>query len=302
MAWMGNWFGNPKGIVARSPGLAPCAYPGKGVGGFVNPNGVVPGPRLPPDGPQPRWGCCPIGRSPRVAPLAQPWAWRRNPVGIRAGNLAGRNLFDWFEADACKVQTIHPSCAHGGQPSSQVKPSQGQGRSSLVKPLALPGPETRDPRPETRNPKPEKWVKVSQGQSSRCWSSLVQPPPDPRPETQDPKNGSNPVKVSQADWPPGMPEVLKSFFAAPVAQVSKPAVSPISKSADHPKFRGSLCSTACGFLPQSGMRYSRLGSLRHFAPVRWKFRGSIEMRPPSPHPRTNSETGHAGGGRLSSRS
>ena len=157
MAWMGNWFGNPKGIVARSPGLAPCAYPGKGVGGFVNPNGVVPGPRMPPDGPQPRRGCCPIGRSPRVAPLAQPWAWRRNPVGIRAGNLAGRNLFDWFEADACKVQTIHPSCAHGGQPSSQVKPSQGQGRSSLVKPLALPGPETRDPRPETRE--------VGQGQS-----------------------------------------------------------------------------------------------------------------------------------------
>ena len=195
----------------------------------------------------------------------------------------------------CRPYTHHALMA-GSRParSNPVKVKVGQAWSSRS-PSPDPRPETRDPKPKTRE--------VGQGQSRSVKPLLVKPgPAPPGPETQDPRSGSNPVKVSQADWPPGMPEVLKSFFAAPVAQVSKPAVSPISKSADHPKFRGSLCSTACGFLPQSGMRYSRLGSLRHFAPVRWKFRGSIEMRPPSPHPRTNSETGHAGGGRLSSRS
>jgi hypothetical protein len=45
---IGDWFGYPKGIVSSSPGLAPRAYPGKVVGGFINPNGVVTRPPLVP--------------------------------------------------------------------------------------------------------------------------------------------------------------------------------------------------------------------------------------------------------------
>ena len=45
-----------------------------------------------------------MARRPKVAAARQPWALRRNPFGIRAGNRAGRTLMDWFEADACKVQ------------------------------------------------------------------------------------------------------------------------------------------------------------------------------------------------------
>jgi hypothetical protein len=43
---IGAWFDYPKGIVSSSPGLAPGAYPGKVVGGFSNPNGVVTRPPL----------------------------------------------------------------------------------------------------------------------------------------------------------------------------------------------------------------------------------------------------------------
>ena len=43
---IGDWFGYPKGIVSSSPGLAPRACPGKVVGGFLNPNGVVTRPPL----------------------------------------------------------------------------------------------------------------------------------------------------------------------------------------------------------------------------------------------------------------
>ena len=33
---LGDWFAYPKGIVSSSPGLAPCAYLGEMVGGFLN--------------------------------------------------------------------------------------------------------------------------------------------------------------------------------------------------------------------------------------------------------------------------
>jgi hypothetical protein len=56
MDWIGNRFGNPKGIVAQSPGLAPRAYPGKRVGGFINPNGVVARTPL-----ATRWAATPLG-------------------------------------------------------------------------------------------------------------------------------------------------------------------------------------------------------------------------------------------------
>ena len=92
--------------------------------------------------------------------------------------------------------------------------------------------------------------------------------------------------------------------AATVAQVFKPAVSPISKSAEHRSSKAQPWSTACGFVPQSGTRLSRLGSLGHIASGLWNP-GQCQAAPGaqlsfcawkmSPLGRTNSGAEHGGG-------
>ena len=72
---------NPNGIPSSSPGLRAARYPGSRFRDGHNPNGVascVPRPSA----------ATPLGlmgilhRVPRVARASQPWALRRNPVGI----------------------------------------------------------------------------------------------------------------------------------------------------------------------------------------------------------------------------
>ena len=72
---------NPKGIPSSSPGLRVARYPGSRFRTGHNPNGVascVARPTV----------ATPLGlkgilpRVPRVACASQPWALRRNPVGI----------------------------------------------------------------------------------------------------------------------------------------------------------------------------------------------------------------------------
>ena len=71
---------NPKGIPSSSPGLRAARYPGSAVAGFSTPTGLR---HLCTGWPQPRWGCLPSAMFPKVARASQPWALRRNPVGIR---------------------------------------------------------------------------------------------------------------------------------------------------------------------------------------------------------------------------
>ncbi len=58
---------NPKGIVSSSPGLRGTSYPGNAVRRTINPNGVA---------------APSVERKPKVARASQPWALRRNPIGI----------------------------------------------------------------------------------------------------------------------------------------------------------------------------------------------------------------------------
>ena len=75
---------NPKGIVSASPGLRGTSYPGWRPAAFPTPTGL----RLVfTVWPQPRWGCLPLPRCPRVARSSQPWASGRNPFGIRFWNF-----------------------------------------------------------------------------------------------------------------------------------------------------------------------------------------------------------------------
>ena len=70
---------------------------------------------------------------------------------------------------------------------------------------------------------------------------------------------------------------------APVAQVSKPAVSPISKSAAAPGFRARMTSPdAAGDRTDSGFstpRYSRFGNLRYAGRVRGHAAAGAETSP-----------------------
>src|ERR1017187_10535159 len=76
-------FGNPKGIVSTSPGLRGTSYPGWLPAGISTPTGLRPVSTVQP---QPRWGCFPLSRFPKVARASQPWALSRNPFGIYLRN------------------------------------------------------------------------------------------------------------------------------------------------------------------------------------------------------------------------
>ena len=79
---LGDWFDYPKGIVSSSPGLAPCAYPGEMVGGFLNPNrgcGQAGGAR---GRSQPQSVEETANHFPKVGAGCQPWAGGHNPFGI----------------------------------------------------------------------------------------------------------------------------------------------------------------------------------------------------------------------------
>src|SRR6266567_1957153 len=72
----------PKGLCPPAQGCEPASYPGKSCKPRLNPNGVVAALAC--------HGRNPVGvgssrhDGPRVARSSQPWAWLRNPFGIRA--------------------------------------------------------------------------------------------------------------------------------------------------------------------------------------------------------------------------
>src|SRR5438034_4413212 len=77
-------FCNPKGIVSASPGLRGTNYPRWGPAAFPTPTGL----RLVfTVWPQPRWGCLPLPRCPRVARSSHAWASGWNPFGIQFWNF-----------------------------------------------------------------------------------------------------------------------------------------------------------------------------------------------------------------------
>jgi len=75
---------NPKGIVSASPGLRGTSYPGWRPAAFPTPTGLRLVFKV---WPQPRWGCLPLPRCPRVARSSQPWASGWNPFGIQFWNF-----------------------------------------------------------------------------------------------------------------------------------------------------------------------------------------------------------------------
>src|ERR1051326_2588968 len=76
---------NPKGIPPQSPGLRASRYPGATSLMNHNPERVAPPPSAANTGRNPVGVVNDYCELPRVAPGAQPWAERRNPVGIEEG-------------------------------------------------------------------------------------------------------------------------------------------------------------------------------------------------------------------------
>jgi hypothetical protein len=98
MDLIGSRFGNPRGIVAQSPGLMVSSTPA----------GLWPGHHPPPNWPQPCWGCRPRGTAARGSAAGATPGFEAESRWDSGGNCPGWHLIDLFEADACQVQDESP--------------------------------------------------------------------------------------------------------------------------------------------------------------------------------------------------